>query len=317
MLSRVGGGNMMILWDLNTGREIRTIGGVGADHIAISPDGHRAVTGGTNGVNATSILWNLDTGAMIHRFEGSSRSCAPGSGTCVDFSADGHYILSADSEKSIILWNAQSYEKVRAFLIDSSMEGSSEGAIYSIRFSPDGRFALSAGDYLILWNVETGRIARIFQGRKNASHVNAIITSDGQFVLSDGGDRAFNNNNVVMWSMESGEQLQCMHLEYVPEIISFSPDGRFAITGKRYFNDSVEVWDIRKGALSFAISTQTAKGNEGISLSVSPDGRKVAVGLCGRLELWDLETEERIRAFRPEPTLPLVLLDTIWKYVKI
>jgi WD40 repeat protein len=313
MLTRVGGGNMMILWDVNTGREIRTIGGVGADHIAFSPDGHKAVTGGGNGVNAITILWNLDSGKPIHLFEGSFLSHPPISDTCVDFSSDGHYILSAELEESIILWDAHTYEKVRSFLTDSNMTGTSKGRIHSIKFSPDGRFALSAGDRLILWNVETGRISRIFKGKKNASHVNAIISLDGRFVMSGGWDRKF--NNLIIWSMESGEPLQSIHLEYVPEIISFSPDGRFSVTGRKYSSDSIEVWDIEKRALSIAIPIP--KGKEGVSFSMSPDSRKAAIGFCGRLELWDIETGKIILTFRPEPTLPLILLDTILKYVKI
>lgn len=316
MLTKVGGGNMMILWDVNTGREIRTIGGVGADHIAISPDGHKAVTSGRNGVNAITILWNLDTGKPIHCFEEPIPSHPPLSDTSVDFSSDGHYILSAESEESIILWDAHTYEKVRSFLTDSKMTGTSKGTIHSIKFSPDGRFALSAGDRLILWNVETGRISRIIKEyEQEAFHIypNAIITMDGRFVISGGWGRKF--NNLMIWSMQSGEPLQSIPLEYIPKMISFSPDGRFAITGRTFSDDSIEVWDLEKRALSIAIPIP--KGKEEVSFSVSPDSRKAAIGFCGRIELRDIKTGKIILAFKPEPTLPLILLDTIWKYVKI
>ena len=301
----------MILWDVNKGREIKTIrkpyfaGGI--DHIAFSPDGHKAVTGGTDGI----ILWNVETGEMIHLFEGSFPSRSQISGPCVDFSPDGHFILTADSEEHIILWDAETYEKLRTFSRESNITGTMESRINSIKFSSDGRFALTSGDLLILWSVETGRVSHIFNGHmKNKLVVDAIITGDGQFVLSGGWDQTLR-----IWSMESGVQLQTIPLDHFQELISFSPDGRFAVTGNSHLNDSIKVWDIPKGVFAFAL--KPSKGKKGLSFSVSPDSRKVAIGLCGRLELRDIETGKKILTLRRNPTIPLILNDIIWRYVRI
>ncbi len=311
MLTRVGGGGQMILWDVNSGHEIRTMskpyhrGGI--DYISFSPDGDKAVTGGTDGI----IVWSVETGKMVHLFEGSFPTHSQVSGPNVVYSPDGRYILTAESDESIVLWNAESYEKIRTFVKDPNMTGTSEGKLQCIGFSPDSRFALSAGERLILWNVETGRIKHVFsEQKKNSSILNAIITADGLFVLSGGWEKTFR-----MWSMESGEQLQSIDLEYVPQIITFSPDGRVAVTGKKYSNKSIQVLDIRKGTSFRAIPIP--KGKEMVSLSVSRDSAKVAVGFCGRIELWDIRTGKRIQTFRPETTLPQIIFDTLYQYIRI
>ncbi len=311
MLTRVGGGGQMILWDVNSGREIRTMSkpyhGGGIDNISFSPAGDKAVTGGTDGI----IVWSVETGEMIHLFEGSFPSHSQVSGPNVVYSPDGRYILTAESDERIVLWHAESYTKIRTFVKDPDITGTSEGKVHCIGFSPDGRFALSGGERLILWNVETGRIKHVFsEQKKNSSILNAIITADGLFVLSESWEKTLR-----IWSIESGEQLQSTDLEYVPQMITFSPDGRFAVTGKKYFSKSIQVLDIEKGGLFRAIPIPEEK--EVTSFSMSRGGGKVAVGLCGRVELWDIKTGKAIQAFRPEATLPRIILDTIFQYIKI
>lgn len=248
---------------------------------------------------------------MIHLFEGSFPSHSQVSGPNVVYSPDGRYILTAESDERIVLWHAESYEKIRTFVKDLHIMGTLEGKVHCIGFSPDGRLALSGGERLILWNVETGRIKHVFsKQKKNSSILNAIITADGLFVLSGSWEKTLR-----IWSMESGEQLQSIDLEYVPQMITFSPDGRFAVTGKKYFSKSIQVLDIEKGGLFRTIPIPEEK--ELISFSVSRDGGKVAVGLCGRIELWDIETGKMIQTFSPETTLLRIVLDTIYQYIRI
>ena len=316
MLTRVGGGNMIMLWDVNTGRDIRTISGANADHLAISPDGHQAATGGNNNVNEIIVLWDLDTGQYQHIFEGSPVSRLPLAGTCVDFSADGQYLISAETEKGIVLWDTRSYEKVRSFRTEAPPAGSTNGLINSIKFSPDGRFAVSAGDRLILWDVGTGRISRVLKEYEPEAHYithQAVITRDGRLVMSGGRDKTIN-----IWSMESGEPLQSINLEYLPWAITFSPDGGLAVVERMFPGGSMEIWNLQQGALVLDIPTSKgSKGQGTLAFTVTPDGGQVAVGLCGRIELRDIKTGETVKTFKPKRTLFRVLVDFVFNYVRI
>ncbi len=298
----------LLLWDVNTGQEIRSMKKPyyrgGADYVSFSPDGRRAVTGGTDGI----ILWDIETGMMMHLFENSCPTDSRISGPCVDFSPDGRYILSGESEDSLILWNAENYTKARIFIDDNTVtETASETNVLCIKFSPDGRFAISAGDRLILWNVETGKISRIFHGHKKTV-ISAAISNDNRFVMSGSWDQS-----LKLWSMASGEEIRSLRVDHFPRTIAFSPDGRYALTGDPY--GALKLWDMRKGIFLFFM--QSTKGKGVLSIVVSPDNRRVAAGLNGRLKLWDINSGNEILTFRRKTTFRLIFQSIIWKYIKI
>jgi WD40 repeat protein len=312
MLARVGGGNVMMLWDVDTGREIRTIKGVGADQIAFGPEGHTAVTGGGNAQNILVVLWDLDTGQPLHVFEGPPLNRPPLSATCVDFSADRKYLLSADSEQSIVLWDAHTFEQVRAF----QAAGIAPDRIYSIKFSPDGRLAVSAGDRLILWDVQTGRMVRVIKEYKQDAHAiynMAVFIGDGRMVASGGRDKT-----ITIWSVETGEPHKTIDLDYIPKAVSFSPDGRLVLVERTFPRGSLEIWDLEQKALSQTVEPSAGSpGTNELSFAMTPDSQKVALGMCGKIELMDIKTGETVYTFKPDRSLFRILMDAVYKYIKI
>ena len=61
-------GGSLLLWDAETGKEIRQLIGHtrNLSSIAFAPDGHRALSGGVDG---TIRLWDVATGKELHCFE--------------------------------------------------------------------------------------------------------------------------------------------------------------------------------------------------------------------------------------------------------
>lgn len=297
----------LLLWDVNTGREIRSMKKPyhrgGADYVSFSPDGHKAVTGGTDGI----ILWDIETGKMMHLFENSFPTNSKIKGPSVDFSPDGRYILSGESEERLILWNAKNYTIARTFIDNIEIENATEKNISCIKFSPDGKFAVTAGDRLVLWNVETGKISRVFHGHEKTV-LSAAISNDNRLVVSGSQDQ-----RLKVWSMASGEQITSLHLNHFPQTVAFSPDGRYALTGDPY--GSLKLWDMKKSIFLFSMESTQKKGV--LSIAVSPDSRKVAAGLNGRLKLWNIDTGKEILTFKRKPTVSLITQSIVWKYVKI
>jgi WD40 repeat protein len=91
---------LLIVWDVETGKELKRMGKVGSGviyHAALSPDGKRALTAGYT--DRTVRLWDLDKEVEITKFEGH-----PGNVLDVAFSPDGKRALSCDTEYTIKLW---------------------------------------------------------------------------------------------------------------------------------------------------------------------------------------------------------------------
>ncbi len=307
-LLAIENGTEIFLWDVSTGHDVRVMRKPyfkgGADYIAFSPDGRTAVSGGTDGI----VLWDIIEGRMLHVFEDSRPLPTKTSGPCVAFSPGGRFILSGDSEESLVLWNVEDYSRERIFVNDHCEQSNgSETNICCISFSRDGRLALTAGKRLVVWDVETGSKNRIFTGHKKEI-INASITDDQQHVVSGGFDQTLKK-----WSLDTGKEISSLRVDQYPTSISFSPDGRYGLTGET--RGELKVWDMKKGVFLFALNARRDKGV--LSIAVSPDGNKVAAGLNGKMKLWDLHTGKELLTFRRKPTIPLILNDLVWSYVKI
>ena len=96
-----------ILWDLATGRKLRTFRHRdGVEFVAFSSDGQLVLTGaGTWACDRTTILWDATTGQKLRTFEGLP--CA--------LSADGQRVLTNGQGNTKILWDATTGQKLRTF----------------------------------------------------------------------------------------------------------------------------------------------------------------------------------------------------------
>jgi len=141
--------NIIIIQDINTGREVRRIA---TDHTTVSnlifsTDGRQVITAGTvDGYREIFKLWDVATGREIRTFIGHSERIYP-----ICFSPDGRQIASASDDTTIKLWDVATGREIRAFTghLDS---------VYSINFSSDGRQIVSgsADTTIRFWDTRTG-----------------------------------------------------------------------------------------------------------------------------------------------------------------
>jgi WD40 repeat protein len=87
------------LWDIDTGREIRTFEGhvSWVESVAFSPDGKTVLSGSRDN---TLKLWDVDTGREIQTFEGHRNYVRS-----VAFSPDGKTVLSGSYDNTLKLWD--------------------------------------------------------------------------------------------------------------------------------------------------------------------------------------------------------------------
>ncbi len=109
----------------------------------------------------------------------------------IALSKDGKLMASGSSDKTVKLWNVASGKVVRDFAnpdlkatFPDEPAPSHPGWVYSVRFSPEGDYLISAGaapkgkSYLAVWHVADGK--RVYSAERDCGPIHAVaITPDG------------------------------------------------------------------------------------------------------------------------------------------
>jgi len=303
------------LWDVKTGKEIRTIDatftsffvnftpdgeniiGVGASGVflyevetgevkkkfnhdfcytaSFSPDGKYIASGG--GVEDNTVkLWEVESGKEIRTLTGHTDDVFS-----VHFSPDGKCLASGSWDNTVKLWEVESGKEIR------TLTGHTD-YVYSVSFSPDGKYIASgSGDNTVkLWEVKTGKEIKTLTGHK--SGVNSVnFSPDGKYLASGS-----NDNTVKLWEVDSGKEIRTLtgHTGDVSSV-NFSPDGKYLASGSD--DSTVKLWDVKTGK---EIWSAFAFTDVVLSVSFSPDGKCLASGsFDNTVKLWEVESGKEIR----------------------
>jgi eukaryotic-like serine/threonine-protein kinase len=216
-----------IVWDVEAGKDVRTIRGWGGS-VALDPDGGRlafALEGGTVHVR------DVDTGKeMIPPFRAHL-----GPITFVAFGPDGRRFVTASWDKTAKLWDTATGAEVHAFVGHSHL-------IQSAGFSGDGRrLATASWDKTAkVWDAATGKELLTLRG--HADRVTGVaFDPDGKYLATSSQD-----NTVRVWDVATGKEVAILrgHTGYVL-CVAFSPDGKqLASSGGYRGKGEVKVWDV-------------------------------------------------------------------------
>jgi WD40 repeat protein len=202
--------------------------------VAYSPDGRQVLS---CGADKTIRLWDVATGNELRRMTGHTNSVYR-----VKFSPDGRRALSCSADKTVRLWDLEIGRELRCLRGHRDL-------IWMVGFSPDGRYAVSGGgnqqvkgkwsrgeaDYDIrLWDLETGREMRRFQGHRAAVKC-VVFTPDGRRIVSCSGKNFPDlpeDGSVRLWDVATGREIGRFdgHKGGVSSV-AVSPDGRYALSG--------------------------------------------------------------------------------------
>jgi WD40 repeat protein len=174
------------LWNLDTGgceQELPPHGQDG-DVTALWLGTGLAVSAGSD---RTVRVWDLKSGQCLHTLRGHTHRVLS-----VCLSPDGRHVLSAGgyTDRTVRLWDTATGQCLRVF---GDTEPESPRGVKSVprvqskrvRFTPDGRFAISGGSdtTVRLWEPATGRCLSVLEGHRGG--VGAVATSpDARFALS-------------------------------------------------------------------------------------------------------------------------------------
>lgn len=268
-----------LLWEAETGREIRRFPGLGrgiVQAVAFSPNGEHILTCG----NGTVLLRETKTGSAVLRFdEGHVESAV--------FSPDGKYVLSGSEDNIARLREADTGRVIQEF----------NGVL--VAFSPDGQNVLTYGldrDKHLerdshLWNVRTGEEVRRFEGMLLA------FSPDGRFILTASEDKS-----TRLFETTTGREVkQLLGGTERVSAAAFSPDGRYILTSSA--DGFVRLWEAETGKQ--VRTFDGVHGSRSWSVAFSPDGHYVLFatdrtysGAFPGAALCEVETGKLVRSFR-------------------
>lgn len=228
-----------------------------ADGLAVSPDGVWVAVGRVSPIEA----YHTPTRAlqMIGEFMDPAYDMA--------IAPSGLWYATADS----LRWATRRDARTGARVYRTPEGGHIQTAL-SVAISPDEtRIATGGQDSRIcLWNASTGALERILTGSLGAVVCVAFL-GDGSTLLSVGAD-----GFIRLWSTATGSQLRSVALGVQVHAARLSADKQWLAIGGQ---------DRRVRLFRVSDLTQVAQitGLDAVpnSLAVSPDGRRIAVGLNG------------------------------------
>jgi WD40 repeat protein len=251
----LNGGTVRLL-DARTGKLLRCMAHPKAYRVACSPDGTKAISGGSLG-DQTVRLWDLGNGQELTRF-GYREPIV-------------HVVFSADSKKvlcgvgaTLRLLDLGTGKELQRF------QGHAAAALLDLALSADGKRALSASNdsTVRLWDVATGKELRRLQGHKGVVY-GLALSPDGKQAASAGADKL-----IKLWDLASGKEVRQLE-GHTAEVhaLSFAPDGRRLASAS---NDRmIRLWDVGAGR-----ALHTFEGHTGgvYDVAFGPDGRLLVSG---------------------------------------
>jgi len=326
------------LWSLDTG-ELPASRSEHFDHVAVTPNGRTAVTAGFR-ISGLEITGTVITVWDLKRLEPIRARTVPGRITMIAITPDGRGVLSASTDDDTLkLWDLSTgreqlslrghMETVSAAVIaprgdralsvagDSTLRvwdlrdgrllqtlGAARGvnAFVSVALAPDGRHAVSGGNYpghLRVWDLAKRRHRNVPEAHEN--RIAAIsVHPDGRRIVTASFD-----STLRIWDMSRIRRSRRPHHPGSIGRITIMADGRRAVISSA--DQPLRVWDLKRGQ---PVATFRDPQVPAHNVAALPDGRTVATigsegqdwsDWSGRIRLWDIDAGAQIDVMEAQP----------------
>ena len=212
----------------------------------------------------------------------------------VDFSPDGKYIATGDTDGDVGLWEVSSGENIYY----SSLGGEVQG----VAFSPDGKYIAADGTNgnlrAILLETSSGTEVQRTDLVDEAHNINSVTFSpNGQHVaLGDDTGRAY------LWNLNDHYWKWWTHGEDEIFSVAFSPNGQYLATGDS--NGYTNLWEVSSWWTDDVNVQRVELGGNVRAVAFSPNGRYlVADGYDGsntNVTIYDVSSVRSVQQIDPD-----------------
>jgi WD40 repeat protein len=266
-----GGDQLIRLWEVETGKEIRQIGkkpdakfarfGAAGGPPAFSPDGKTIISAGLEFENNRAVpvvrSYDVETGNELRAIKGAQNNFGVSTAAV---SRDAKIVALGNHDGTIKLYDEQTGKELRTL-----GQQQQNVIISTLAFSPDGKTLLtrmSSSPALQSWDVETGKELR---------------------TLGDPPAAAGNANVLIRFAGVN-----------VGQALAFTPDGKTLAEGLP--SNTIRLWDVATGKEVPPVSGHQGGVN---STSVSPDGKTLTtIGMDNSVRQWELATGKQLSEFK-------------------
>jgi WD40 repeat protein len=272
----VGCDDCIVLWDSNTGGELRRIPVQrGANALAMTTDGK--VLASVSRYQKPIHLWDISTGKQLLIIE--SEHAVEKS---LVFSSDGRLLAGDGAAGTVPVWDTTTGKVVR------ELKTGRKELVFGVAFSPDGKSLAAGGQEgtIRVWDVATGEKRHEFKARDYVLSV--AYAPDGKSLVS--GDGA---GCVLMWELPSGKLRR--EIEHPTGFrafgmrilqVVFFPDGQ-TLASVNGFGICC-LWESATGKQLWKQRHFRCNG-----ISATPQGKTLAVAGDKVVRLWDMTTQKQ------------------------
>ncbi len=322
----IGSGTGAALWDIASGKKVRTFAGRGIafGKMAPSRDGKRIICDEWGGAPGTVLLWDasgakkIDLDGLSHGFSISGDAGYVLSGGALwdtaqakklktfegglgvysgdtALSVDGKIVVTKISDGAYV-WDTTTGKKIATIKEAAGGKGGgySTLAAYATPFalSANGRFFVtgsSNGRTAHLWDTATGKELKTFTVHDKEIR-GVAVADDGSRVIAF--TRIYEDCRIVVWDSATGQRIRTFDLEPGSMGVLLC-NGKHILAGEK-FGFSLAVWDATLGKKIVTLSGHT---NQIVGAGLNADGNLWTASQDGTIRLWHPDGKERLRLY--------------------
>ncbi|MGA5203829.1 caspase family protein [Streptomyces variegatus] len=276
------------LWDLHTGRRVRSLGGhtqavQAVCGITIDRQPH-ALTGGED---ETVRLWNLQTGECRLTLLGHTNSVHSLSATVL---AGRPHAISGSYDRTLRVWDLTSTHTATPREWHSDwINDITDVLVNDRRHVFTGSYDGSAR----LWEVSSGDCVNALTRHSNGNSVACIVFDERPYALTGEDDHI-----MQLWDARTGELVSTLdgHESLLCAVDDIVLDGQPHLVSTAY-DGTVRLWALRSGECvrTLDVGLHIAEVVAGVVIDDHPYA--LTSGHGGEVRMWDLQTGERTRVF--------------------